>query len=285
VAGVSDDIENMKVNRGDFMKALEEVKPAFGVSEEELETAMAAGILHFSPYIANILKDGQLFVNLVRDSATTPLLSVLLHGPPGSGKTALAARIAKDSGFPFIKLVSAENMVGFSEMAKIQYLNKVFTDAYKSPQNIVVVDNIERIIEWVPIGPRFSNPVLQALMVLLTKQPPAPRRLLILGTTSQRSVLKQLDLQPIFNRELAVPNVNTYPELAAVLREVGAFDSETELSASLAELKDITGGAEEIGVGIKKVLMGVGEAKQEEEGNVGARFADVMAQQIAASRD
>jgi vesicle-fusing ATPase len=172
VAGVSDDIENMKVNRGDFMNALEEVKPAFGVSEEELETAMSAGILHFSPYIENILKDGRLFVDLVR---STPLLSVLLHGPPGSGKTALTARIAKDSGFPFIKLVSAENMVGFSEMAKIQYLNKVFTDAYKSPLNIVVVDNIERIIEWVPIGPRFSNPVLQALMVLLTKQPPSVR--------------------------------------------------------------------------------------------------------------
>lgn len=172
VAGVSDDIENMKVNRGDFMHALDEVKAAFGVSEEELETAMAAGILHYSPYIENILKDGRLFVDLVKNSATTSLLSVLLHGPPGSGKTALSAKIAKESNFPFIKLVSAENMVGFSEMAKIQYLNKVFTDAYKSPQNIVVVDNIERIIEWVPIGPRFSNPVLQALMVLLTKQPP-----------------------------------------------------------------------------------------------------------------
>jgi vesicle-fusing ATPase len=164
VAGISDDIENMKVNRDDFMKALEEVKPAFGFSEEELDTAMSAGILHFSPYIENILKDGRLFVDFVRTSETNSLLSVLLHGPPGSGKTALAARISKDSGFPFIKLVSAENMVGFSEMAKIQYLNKVFTDAYKSPQNIVVVDNIERIIEWVPIGPRFSNPVLQGTL-------------------------------------------------------------------------------------------------------------------------
>lgn len=179
VAGVADDIDNMKVNRADFMNALEEVKPAFGVSEEELETAMSEGILHYSPYIENILKDGRQFISFVKNDR--PLLSVLLHGPPGSGKTALAAKMAKDSEFPFIKLISAENMVGFSEMAKIQYLNKVFSDAYKSPQNIVVVDNIERIIEWVPIGPRFSNPVLQALMVLLTKQPPAvssPRPLL-----------------------------------------------------------------------------------------------------------
>lgn len=172
VAGVSDDIENMKVNRDDFMKALDEVKPAFGVSEEELATAVRGGVLRFSPHIENILQDGNLFVNQVRVSESEPLLSVLLHGPSGSGKTALSAKIAMDSGFPFIKLVSPENMVGMGEAQKVQYLNKIFTDAYKSPQNIVVVDNIERIIDWVPIGPRFSNLVLQTLMVLLTKQPP-----------------------------------------------------------------------------------------------------------------
>lgn len=172
VAGVSDDIENMKVNRGDFLNALDEVKPAFGVSEEELEEAIGAGIIHFSPYIQNILDSGSDFVGMVREDETTPLLSVLLHGPPGSGKTALAASIAKNSGFPFIKLVSAENMVGMSEAAKVGYLTKVFNDAYKSPQNIVIVDNIERIIEWVQIGPRFSNTVYQTLQVLLSKRPP-----------------------------------------------------------------------------------------------------------------
>ncbi|KHJ32245.1 putative vesicular-fusion protein sec18 [Erysiphe necator] len=283
VAGVSDDIENMKVNRSDFIKALDEVKPAFGVSEEELDIAIGTGILHFSPYIDNILNDGKLFVDLVKNSPNTTLLSVLLHGPPGSGKTALAAKIAKDSGFPFIKLVSAENMVGFNEMSKIQYLNKVFTDAYKSPHNIVIIDNIERIIEWVPIGPRFLNPVLQALMVLLTKQPPAPRRILILGTTSQRSVLRQLDLQQIFNRELAVPNVNSHKELASILREVQAFNNDNDLVSSLNTLRDITD-TDQVGIGIKKVLLAVGEAQQE-EGNVTGRFAEVISQQIAASRD
>lgn len=173
VAGVSDDIENMKVNRSDFMNALEEVKAAFGVSEEELETAMKHGILNFSPYVGNILNQGALAVDYIKNAPDASLLSVLLHGPPGSGKTAIAAKIAKDSEFPFIKLVSAENMIGFSESAKINYLQKVFMDAYKSPLNIVVIDNIERIIEWSNVGLRFSNPVTQALMVLIAKEPPA----------------------------------------------------------------------------------------------------------------
>lgn len=58
----------------------------------------------------------------------------------------MASTIAMSSGFPFIKLVSAENMVGFSESQKISYLNKVFTDSYKSPLSCIVVDGIERIL-------------------------------------------------------------------------------------------------------------------------------------------
>jgi vesicle-fusing ATPase len=104
-----------------------------------------------------------------------------------------------------------------------------------------------------------------------------------MGTTSQRSVLKQLDLQAIFNRELAVPNVSSHKELASILREVQAFDSEAGLAQSLNELREITG-TDQVGVGIKKVLLGVGEAKQE-VWNVEGRFAEVIAQQMAASRD
>jgi hypothetical protein len=51
----------------------------------------------------------------------------------------------------------------------------VFDDAYKSQLSCVVVDDIERLLDYVPIGPRFSNLVLQALLVLLKKPPPKVR--------------------------------------------------------------------------------------------------------------
>jgi len=63
-------------------------------------------------------------------------------------------------------------MVGFSEGQKVQAINKVFTDSYKSPLSVIVIDNIERLIDWVKIGSRFSNGVVQALMVLLGRRPP-----------------------------------------------------------------------------------------------------------------
>ena len=48
-----------------------------------------------------------------------------MPGPPGSGKTALAAKIAKNSDFPFLKICTPENMVGYHETAKCQAIKKV----------------------------------------------------------------------------------------------------------------------------------------------------------------
>jgi vesicle-fusing ATPase len=172
MAAINDDVVNMKVNRQDFFNALEEVKPLFGVAEEELGKRIRGDIIHYSNFINDILEEGRLYINQVRKPNSTPVLSVALHGPPGSGKTALAAKMAIDSGFPFIKLVSPEDMVGFSEMQKVQQLDKTFRDAYKSTLSVIVIDNIEMLVDWVPIGPRFSNTVLVALKVLLGKQPP-----------------------------------------------------------------------------------------------------------------
>lgn len=36
----------------------------------------------------------------------------------------------------------------------------------------LLIDHDVYIIDWVPIGPRFSNAVLQALLVLIKKKPP-----------------------------------------------------------------------------------------------------------------
>jgi vesicle-fusing ATPase len=47
MAGISDDIENLRVNMGDFERALDEVHPAFGVAEEELAQVIQNGIIHF----------------------------------------------------------------------------------------------------------------------------------------------------------------------------------------------------------------------------------------------
>lgn len=37
-------------------------------------------------------------------------------------------------------------MIGFSEAQKIASLHKIFSDSYKSPLSVVVVDSLERLL-------------------------------------------------------------------------------------------------------------------------------------------
>lgn len=83
-------------------------------------------------------------------------------------------------------------MVGFTESAKCLQIRRIFDDAYRSQLSCIVVDNVERLLDYGPIGPRYSNLTLQALLVLLKKQPPKGRKLLILCTSSRRLVVHRL---------------------------------------------------------------------------------------------
>ena len=94
----------------------------------------------------------------------------------------------------------------------------MFEDAYKSPLSLIVLDDIERLLEFVHIGPRFSNQILQALVVLLKKKPPNEnRKLLVIGTTSMKDILKDLEVINCFNTTLHVPSILKSSELTAIL--------------------------------------------------------------------
>jgi len=100
---------------------------AFGTSAEVLEHFLARGIITWGTPVSSILEDGMLFIQQARSTDTSGLVSVLLEGPPNSGKTALAAQLAKNSDFPFVKVCSPEEMVGFTESAKCLHIRKVST--------------------------------------------------------------------------------------------------------------------------------------------------------------
>uniref|UniRef100_A0A0P5LEC9 Vesicle-fusing ATPase n=1 Tax=Daphnia magna TaxID=35525 RepID=A0A0P5LEC9_9CRUS len=116
--------EKLMVDRGDFLHALEtDIKPAFGTSSEALELYITRGIINWGEPIRSLLEYGVILTQQARTGFG--LVSVLLEGPPNAGKTALAAQLAKNSDFPFIKICSPDDMVGFSESAKCLQIRKV----------------------------------------------------------------------------------------------------------------------------------------------------------------
>uniref|UniRef100_A0A3P9HK53 Vesicle-fusing ATPase n=1 Tax=Oryzias latipes TaxID=8090 RepID=A0A3P9HK53_ORYLA len=242
--------EKLQVTRDDFMGSLNnDIKPAFGTNQEDYSSFVMNGIIKWGDPVAHVLDDGELLVQQTKNSDRTPLVAVLLEGPPHSGKTALAAKIAEDSQFPFIKICSPDKMIGSSEISKCQAIKKVFDDAYKSQLSCVVVDDIERLLDYVPIGPRFSNLVLQALLVLLKKTPPKGRKLLIIGTTSRKDVLQEMEMLDAFSTTIHVPNISTGEQLVDALELLGSF-TDKERASIAHQLK-----GKRVWIGIKKLLV------------------------------
>lgn len=248
------DVKNLVLQYSDFERALNDIEPKFGAKSQELKAHYRNGFVPYGDAFDNLMATLERLIEQVRTSEKTPLMSVLLQGPPASGKTAIAAKSAVDSGFPFVRMISADEMIGYSDVSKSQMIHKAFMDSYKSPLSLIFIDDIERIIDYVAIGPRFSNTVLQTLLVLLKKVPPDEgRRLLVIGTTSCPHLLEDLGLVQAFSVSQSIPLLDDPSQVVEALR-VAAHMGEKEARGIAKGIKKP--------IGIKQLLMVAEMAKQ-----------------------
>jgi len=152
----------------------------------------------------------------------------------------------------------------------------------QSRLSCVVVDDIELLVDWNPIGPRFSNVVLSALKSILKRKPPKERRRIVFATTSERSVLQQLQLLQFFDGQIPVPNVNTEQELMFILKETRLFDERTA-GMVINQIREDTQ-KEGVGVSIKRALTAVNKAREKRD-DVEGSFVELMSQAIAERDD
>ena len=251
-----DALQKLNITRADFLHALEhDVKPAFGTANEAIEQLTKDGIIMWGPPVQQIIEEGMLRIQQAREGSLG-VVSMLLEGPPDVGKTALAAHMAIMSDFPFIKLCSPDDMVGYTETAKCMMIRKVFDDAYKSTLSCIVVDNIERLLDYGAVGCRYSNLVLQALLVLLKKQPPLGRKLLVICTTSKRDVIEQLDIIHSFTKVVRVPGLSDASHLMTVLKHLSQNQQANGQSFSAQELQAIERQVhgKRVYIGIKRLI-------------------------------
>ena len=224
-----------KVNMKNFMDAFGEIQPMFGLNSTELENCIQFGMINYGVNYEILSSKISSLFEQIKNSTNISLLSVLLEGESGCGKTALASYLALHSGFPYVKIISPESLVKFMESGKYTAIYNTFEDGYKSPYSIIILDNIEKLIEYIRIGPRFSNLLLQTLTVYIKKLPPKKgKKMLIIGTTSCASQLEELGLVDCFDRRIHVPNL-TKTEILNVLKNYECDNQEREKIANLVQ--------------------------------------------------
>jgi vesicle-fusing ATPase len=138
-----------EIRMEDFDLALEEVKPKFGAKSDELSLYYKNGLVPYGKSFTDVRDALTRVIDQVKSSDKTPLMSVLLHGERGTGKTALATYCAVASEIPLVRLIKASELIARAENAKCSYVYNVFEEAYRSTVSIIILDDIERLMDYV----------------------------------------------------------------------------------------------------------------------------------------
>ena len=224
-----------KVNMKNFEDAFAEIQPMFGLNTTELENFIQFGMINYGENYEILSSKISSLFEQIKNSNSISLLSVLLEGEPGCGKTALASYLALHSGFPYVRIISPESLVKFMESGKYTSIYNTFEDGYKSPYSIIILDNLEKLIEYIRIGPRFSQLLLNTLSVYIKKLPPKKgKKMFIIGTTSMSSQMEDLGLVQCFDRRIQMPNL-TKKEILNVLKNYQCHEEDREKIANLVQ--------------------------------------------------
>lgn len=241
-------IDKLKVTRSDFIYSLEnDLKPAFGTSDEDLSKFIERGIINWGA-TRELVEKGLMFVKQARSPETSSRLCILLEGAPTAGTSALAAYLCKNSNFPFIKVINSRDMVGFMEASKCLRIKKIFDDAYRSELSCIFMNDLEHLMGYSPIGPRYQSLVLDAMYSLLSASPPPGRKLLVICTSKRRSVLEELGLLSAFTAVIRVPYIARVEDIRLVLEESQVM-APNEIAAVVKEV-----GQGRVFIGVKKLL-------------------------------
>ncbi|XWS11436.1 hypothetical protein CRYUN_Cryun38cG0082800 [Craigia yunnanensis] len=185
--------------------------------------------------------------HLPRWLGVRPMAGILLHGPPGCGKTKLAHAIANETGVPFYK-ISATEVVSGVPGASEENIRELFSKAYRTAPSIVFIDEIDAIAsKRENLQREMERRIVTQLMTCMDEshrlvQPndkesslessdSKPGYVLVIGATNRPDAVDPALRRPgRFDREivLGVPDENARHEILSVLtrnlRLEGSFD-------------------------------------------------------------
>ena len=182
------EISDIFVTRDHFLKSVSNYSPKFGVSTDNLDYYLQNGIIDYSAEFIEISNTLCKFIDNFRTNDKKMLSSFGIYGCSGSGKTAFSTWLAKYTNFPYVKIISNNDIAGYSESAKNNYIKDVFEQGYLSELSVVVIDSVDTIIEYyrdeITGTLRFMNSVYNVLKTYIKKNPTKPKHkmLIILNT-------------------------------------------------------------------------------------------------------
>jgi len=141
---------------------------------------------------------------LFRKLGISPPRGVLLHGPPGTGKTMIAKAVASETSSNFTSISGPEIVSKFYGESE-KHLREIFDDAEKNAPSIIFIDEIDSI---------------------------APKRGEVVGESERRIVAQLLSLMDGLQSRgevVVIAATNRANDIDPAMRRGGRFDREIEI--------------------------------------------------------
>ncbi len=205
---------NPIITQNDFLKAIDEVRPMFGTRSDEIDIITHNKLDFLSKEIENIYDET---LDNIKNLKVGNKYSMLLTGEHGCGKTKIISHISKDSKIDCIKFINSESLI-FSNDKALQ-IYEIFERALKTNKSIIILDSIENIIEYSPLGNVYNNKILQVIYTILNKIISLDKKIIILLTSSNLELLQILGIDRLVDEHYSVNNIILKDDVEISLRD------------------------------------------------------------------
>jgi transitional endoplasmic reticulum ATPase len=168
----TDDIDRLQVTRDDFLAGLQEVEPSaareFFIEKSTTTFASLGGLADVKRLLDSVVEHSHVHDELYEQVGLAPPRGILLVGPSGTGKTAMARALAGEKQLPLIAIDGPQlysKWLGESEKA----LREVFKKARRSAPCLLLFDTIDAVAPRTSAD-HFNADVYQRILSQLLRE-------------------------------------------------------------------------------------------------------------------